>query len=1085
MNSPRMTTLAAWLLMATGAAQSLATDDPGTKIIDAAGVKGGLVVHVGCGDGTLTAMLRKNDSYLVHGLDVDAEKVKQARAHIRSLSGDCGKVSVDRFDGQNLPYAENLVNLLVAEDLGQLGMEEVMRVLAPGGVAYIMQDDKWQKTVKPRPDEIDEWTHYLHDSNNNAVAADTVVGPPRRYQWLAGPRWARSHDHLATVSALVSATASSGTASSATARIFYIIDEAPTATVAFEPKWSLIARDAFSGVLLWKRPIGPWEGHLRGFRCGPAELARRLVAVGDRVYVTLGYGKPVSALDAATGETLEVYEETKNALEIIHHRDMLFVVVGDRLPDNTGGAAVPVGPKNLWIWWPIYEEKAPRKHIVAIKTATSEVLWNKDDDDTAEVMPTTLAAAGGRVFFQSHRQILALDAVSGKEQWRAERPVNRHRPTWSAPTLVVHGDTVLCGDRAVDAPPPGVTKSEKAGQWVVNAQGGLAPIGQITAFSAADGEKLWDSPCREIYNAPVDVFVADGLVWSGDMVSKKDPGFTIARDVNTGEVKRTRPRDQEFFNIIMSHHRCHRNKATEKYLVLGRDGIELIDLKTGRGTSNAWVRGACQYGVMPCNGLIYAPSHSCACHVESLIGSFNALAPAGEPLEPTADEDRLERGPAYGKTGGGKQTSGGSDDWPTYRHDPSRSGQSSSAVKTKLEPAWETALPGRRLSSPTVADGMAFVASVDNHAVHALDAEDGELLWSYTAGGRVDSPPTFHRGTVIFGSADGWVYCLRAADGRLAWRFQAAPVDRRIVSYGQLESAWPVHGSVLVLDGVVRVVAGRSSYLDGGMVLCRIDATTGKQLSRTPITTAAKPDVLASDGQSVFLRHRCFDTQGVEQPVTVPHLYSPAGFLEGSWWHRTYWQFGKSMGSNWGGWPNTGNRVPAGRLLVKNDSTIFGFGRFNQYHRNGSHVGLGKMRYSLYATKLDAAERKKSAPAARRGTKATTTVKASWERSLPLLTRGMVLSGQTLFVAGPPDVFPCATEDVHPYHVVSAEALREQEAALAGKRGGLLMAVSAGDGRTLSRWELDHPPVFDGMAAAGGRLYLSTTGGRVVCMKEE
>ena len=1075
MDVRRITTVAAvWLLMAAGTAQSLATDNLGSKIIDAAGVKGGLVVHVGCGDGALTAALRKNDSYLVHGLDVDAEKIEQARSLIRSLTGQYGKVSVDRFDGKNLPYAENLVNLLVSEDLGQVGMGEVMRVLAPGGVAYIKQNGKWQKTVKPRPNEIDEWTHYLHDASNNAVAKDTVVGPPRRYQWLCGPRWARSHDHLATVSAMVSAAG----------RIFYIIDEAPTAAVAFEPKWALVARDAFSGVLLWKRPVGPWEGHLRNFRSGPANLARRLVAIGDRVYVTLGYGEAVSTLDAASGETLLVHKQTKNALEIIHDDGMLFVVVGDRLPDNTGGAAIPVGPKNLWLWWPYYEETPPKKHIVAIKSSTGDVLWKKADDDTAEMMPTTLATAGGRVFFQSHKQILALDAASGKEQWRADRPVNRHRPSWSAPTLVVHGDRVLCGDRAVDAPPPDVKKSEKASQWVVNSRGGVAPVGQITAFSAADGEKLWQSPCREVYNSPVDVFVADGLVWSGDMVSWKDPGVTTARDLGTGEIKRTRPKDQEFFKILMNHHRCYRNKATEKYLVLGRDGIELIDLKTGKGTSDAWVRGACQYGVMPCNGLIYAPSHSCACHVESLIHSFNALAPTGEPLEPTADSDRLQRGPAYGATTN-EQKPGNDDDWPTLRHDPSRAGRSSSLIASELQPAWETSLPGGRISSPTIADGKTFIASVDSHTVHALDAEGGKPLWSYTAGGRVDSPPTFYQGTVTFGSADGWIYCLRAADGGLVWRYQAAPTNRRIVSYGQLESAWPVHGSVLVLDGVVQAVAGRSSNLDGGMVLCQIDATTGKQLSRTPITTASKPDVLSSDGRSVFMRHKRFDTQGVEQSPTVPHLYSSAGFLEDSWWHRTYWQFGKSMGSFWGRWPDMGNRVPAGRLLVKDGSTVYGFGRFNQYDRNGSHVGLGKMRYLLYATKLDTTERKESAQAARRGAKAKSGVSASWERSLPLLTRGMVLSGQTLFVAGPPDVFPRAAENSHPYHVVSSEALREQEASLAGKRGGLLMAVSADDGKTLSRYELDHPPVFDGMAAAGGRLYLSTTGGKIICMKEE
>ena len=48
------------------------------------------------------------------------------------------------------------------------------------------------------------------------------------------------------------------------------------------------------------------------------------------------------------------------------------------------------------------------------------------------------------------------------------------------------------------------------------------------------------------------------------------------------------------------------------------------------------------------------------------------------------------------------------------------------------------------------------------------------------APGRVDSPPTLHQGRAIFGCRDGYVYCLTADDGKLVWRFRAAPIDQRI-----------------------------------------------------------------------------------------------------------------------------------------------------------------------------------------------------------------------------------------------------------------------------------------------------------------
>jgi outer membrane protein assembly factor BamB len=373
-----------------------------------------------------------------------------------------------------------------------------------------------------------------------------------------------------------------------------------------------------------------------------------------------------------------------------------------------------------------------------------------------------------------------------------------------------------------------------------------------------------------------------------------------------------------------------------------------------------------------------------------------------------------------------------------------------------------------------------LVADIDAHTVHALDADSGEIQWSYTAGARIDSPPTLHADTAIFGSRDGWIYCLRASDGQLAWRYLAATSGNRIVSYGQLESTRPLHGSVLVQDGVVHAVAGRSAYLDGGMVLCRLDAATGRRLSETSITSAALPDILSSDGASVFLRHRRFDTKGVEQTGAVPHLYSPAGFLDDTWWHRTYWIYGTGMRSGWGSWPDSGNRVPAGRLLVADDSTIYGFGRFNQYHRDGSHVGLGRTRYMLYATTRPAAGAAISAKTQRRG--AAGPVAARWNRPLPVLTRGMVMAGEALFVAGPPDVFTYAPEGATDrYHTVSDRVIGEQQAALGGKRGGLLMAISVADGRTLAEFKLDTFSVWDGIAAARGRLFLSAQDGSVMC----
>jgi len=603
--------------------------------------------------------------------------------------------------------------------------------------------------------------------------------------------------------------------------------------------------------------------------------------------------------------------------------------------------------------------------------------------------------------------------------------------------------------------------------------------GQAIAYDAATGERLWSVTSVENFRAPADVFVSDDLAF----IRSNKPGLNAGLDLRTGQVRHL-PQKKSPIRNPGTHWRCYRNKATEKYLVLCQSGTEFYNLATGVQTVSRFVRGSCQYGQMPCNGLLYAPHDSCACRVESKLNSFKALAPNANPTaEDLPSVVRLEKGPAYdsiSSLGSGDATA---EDWPTYRCDAARSGVAKTVVGAKLRLAWETRLSSR-LTAPVVANDMLITAAPENHAVHALNADSGEPIWSFTAGGSVDSPPTIHDGTVIFGCADGWVYCLRASDGQMAWRYRAAPTDRRIVAYGKVESVWPLHGSVLVQDGTVYAAAGRTTHMDG-LFFHALDASTGRQLVKKPITQAVFPDVLSSDGDDIFMRKMRLDKHGVIQPGNVPHLFSAAGFLDDTWWHRTYWQFGTGMPGGYTRWFTAGERRPAGRLMVMDEDRIYGFGRLNQYDHVGSHVGLGKMQYLLYAADRSdfdhpsRAENKKPLPWSAK----KPDIPTRWQGKIDLLARGMVLCDGVLFVAGPPDLFGVAAGDApHPYAPVSADALRKQREALKGKKGSLLWAVSGDNGKKLSETKLDGMPAWDGLIAARGRLYLTMQDGTVCCL---
>jgi outer membrane protein assembly factor BamB len=731
--------------------------------------------------------------------------------------------------------------------------------------------------------------------------------------------------------------------------------------------------------------------------------------------------------------------------------------------------------------WKVWREKLPLKHLVAIDAETGRLLWKKDDSDTQEIMRTAVAVAGGRVFFQNERAIFALDARNGKELWRAERLVITDRPGSSAPTLVASKDVVICADREVGAASREKDEQGRSLSWHVYPHTAHSRDGETIAYDAATGKQLWKVNSVENFKAPADVFIMDDVAY----VRSRKPGLGVAVDLKTGKVKNP-PQKKSPIRDPGTHWRCYRNKATEKYLLLCQRWTEFYELATGVQTVSRFVRGSCQYGQMPCNGLLYAPHDSCACSMESKLNSFKALAPIANPAEDIPGVVRLEKGPAYEQVDNWQSANENPDDWPTYRRDAARSGVAKTAIGAKLAPVWEARLKGR-LTAPVVADGMLIAAAPDDHTVHAVNAGSGEPMWSYTAGGPVDSPPTIHQGRAIFGCADGSIYCLRASDGELVWRYRAAPIDHRIVAYGKVESVWPLHGSVLVQDGVVYAVAGRTTHMDG-LFFHAVDASNGRQLVTKKIAQASFPDVLSCYGNSIFMRQMRLDKQGVVQPPNVPHLFSAAGFLDHTWWHRTYWQFGTGMPGGYTRWFAAGERRPAGRLMVMDREKIFGFGRLNQYDYVGSHVGLGKMQYLLYAANrsdFDTVARKANRkPLPWQAKKPD--IPTLWKNKIGLLARGMVLCDKILFVAGPPDRFGVAAGDApHPYTPAATQSLRSQREALEGKKGSLLCAVSAGDGEELSEHKLDGLPAWDGLIAARGRLYLTMQDGTVRCFSGE
>ena len=189
------------------------------------------------------------------------------------------------------------------------------------------------------------------------------------------------------------------------------------------------------------------------------------------------------------------------------------------------------------------------------------------------------------------------------------------------------------------------------------------------------------------------------------------------------------------------------------------------------------------------------------------------------------------------------------------------------------------------------------------------------------------------RSCSYFGSADGWVYCLSSSDGELAWRFRAyaqrsAACGVRTTRVGEARARECVGRK----DGTVYCVAGRSNFLTAASTSCgwmprpvgsypRRSSTrgtpTGENLqARLQILNmpAGLPDILSSDGKFIYMRSQQFDREGLvrhgdwtpfgpsqragglSNAARRPTLLLPMGFLDGSWFHRSYWSWASLRG---------------------------------------------------------------------------------------------------------------------------------------------------------------------------------------------
>lgn len=761
----------------------------------------------------------------------------------------------------------------------------------------------------------------------------------------------------------------------------------------------LSARDAFNGVPLWSRNIDP--------KCPP-------IAAGETVWAVAG--RELVALDAATGSVRRAYAEAG--------APQLLSLLPD--PRDPEGVILAVGERSLRL----------------LAAGSGKLLWTLDAP-----LARAVSAGAGTVFLirgeldgAEESAALALDQATGGIRWeRKDLPWSRFCFRSSTAAGIVAFET---GRYAAPKNLLLIPKNEAPG---------------LHFLSAADGRTLREIAYKPAMRHDENVrvfFVGDRIAY-----------HRMERDQNASSLVVHRGLDREpdvFPALPPSKHYfyCYPPTATERFFIYGQ--LSFTDWETRKHEANPLTRGSCgawSEGVLPANGLVYIFPKSCNCF--SMLSGLGALAPADGSLPAPSRE--LEKGPAFGTSAPSRPG-----DWTHYRGDEHRSGSSPDPVPAEAAVRWAAEIPlpapgtllqdewrgypfsAGPLTPPVVAEGLVVVAQPHAHRVIALDEATGKVRWSFIANGRVDSTPTVAEGLCLFGTRAGWVYALRASDGGLAWRLRAAPAERRIVHFGQVESPWPAPGSVLVSGGTAYFGAGIHPLADGGTRAFAVDARTGALRWEKILTGMGYDekgwhgragleqdafDLMVRDGGKIALSRWVFDPQSGVHEYLWQNAYYRVG-ADGAYMQRGTWSYGYPM-----------NRPRMRRpLLVARGNAVFGANRV----RESGDLKLFRRDFKPGEPFNVVWEEQANDTASRVGAYFPANriaEKVTWASPYPGWIEALALAGDGLFV-------------------------------FADRK---LRIYSATDGSLIRTADLERP-VWDGFAAAHGRLYVSTLEGRVLCL---
>lgn len=577
-------------------------------ILQQTGIRRGYCLVLGCEDGRLAIELARQSELTIYAVTSDAAKLAAARQRIDAAGLYGGRIAVEQWPADQVPYADYFANLIVCESgmaAGQLpDAGELLRMLKPaGGVAMIGQpqsggrltadqlrdwlragkfsqarlvtaDGLWARVDRGLLAGAGAWTHQYGEPGNTACSDDQRVRAPLGVLWFGDPGPKQMVPRHQRAAAPVSADG----------RLFCQGEDC------------VMAYDAYNGLPLWERKI-------------PG--ARRPNASHDGSNMALGCQSLLVALpdkclrlDPATGETLASYPLPPAEGE---RRWGLVACVGDTLfgthskPKSTDADCIfAIDLKTGQQRWAFTVETMPHNTLAIaegrvffvdrrVTPAERRAVLEQSLARVAELPAAEQAAARRALKAADVRRVVALDAATGKPVW--QRPIDVSFCGAGNLAAMTHRGVLLLFGVYLDGH-----------YWKEFFAGQFAPR-RVVALSTRGGEQLW---AQAIGYRVRPVIVDDTL--------HAEPW---AFDLHTGEpVTRVNPitGQTEKWQFARPGHHCGCPNAAPHCLFFRSFCFGYYDLLGDAGTMHFGAqRPGCWINFIPANGLVLMPEASAGC----------------------------------------------------------------------------------------------------------------------------------------------------------------------------------------------------------------------------------------------------------------------------------------------------------------------------------------------------------------------------------------------------------------------------------------------------------------------------------------